>query len=78
MDEKEEWLIQYVKEHSNHVPERVARSDMAKKFGISEVWAYEKCKIEEITKNHSIFDIFRKTLGNNGLTSVTSVLWTRN
>ena len=51
MDEKEEWLIQYVKEHSNHVPERVARSDMAKKFGIAEVWAYEK--IRKITKNHS-------------------------
>jgi hypothetical protein len=44
MDEKEEWLIKYVKEHNNHVPEKVAREAMHDKFGIGLGWAYEKIK----------------------------------
>jgi hypothetical protein len=53
MNEKEEWLLEYVKAHGNHVPEKVARSDMAKKFGINLDTAYRV--IRSIAKEYDNF-----------------------
>ena len=54
MKEREEWLLKFVKVHNNHIPEEIARNEMATEFKISSDRAYRAIK-EIVNENDNLY-----------------------